>query len=142
MITAGANVANPIALLRSQIMSELIKEWETAYDYILIDTPPIGAMADAQSLVHQVDGVMMVTGINKVTQKAILNTLEVLQTSNCNLMGFIANMVEKDLDYYSYSYYSHYYNQSSNGNGNGNGNGKNGHGDHEVGGIMQQFRRR
>ncbi|MEM9272379.1 MAG: polysaccharide biosynthesis tyrosine autokinase [Cyanobacteria bacterium P01_F01_bin.143] len=143
VLTSGANVANPIALLRSQIMSQLLREWEVAYDYVLIDTPPIGAMADAQSLVHQVDGVMMITGINKVTQKAIVNTLEVLQGSNCNLMGFIANMVEKDLDYYSYSYYSHYYNQSSNGNGNGhNGNG-NGH--KEVGslnGIMQQFRRR
>ncbi len=146
VITAGANVANPIALLRSQRMSELLKEWEEAYDYALIDTPPIGAMADAQSLVHQVDGVMLVTGINKVTQKAISNTLEVLQNSNCNLIGFIANMVEKDLDYYSYSYYSHYYNQSSNGNGNGHGNGNgNGHGNRETGAInsiMQQFRRR
>ena len=145
VLTAGANVANPIALLRSQIMSQLLREWEVAYDYVLIDTPPIGAMADAQSLVHQVDGVMMVTGINRVTQKAIVNTLEVLQSSNCNLMGFIANMVEKDLDYYSYSYYSHYYNQSSNGNGNGNGHNGNGNGKKEAGsinGIMQQFRRR
>ena len=140
VITAGANVANPIALLRSQMMSDLLEEWEQAYDYVLIDTPPIGAMADAQSLVHQVDGVMLVTGINKVTQKAISNTLEVLHASNCNLIGFIANRVEKDLDYYSYSYYSHYYNQNSNGNGNGNGNGN-----REVGAlnsIMQQFRRR
>ena len=144
VITAGANVANPIALLRSQIMSDLLKEWEEAYDYVLIDTPPIGAMADAQSLVHQVDGVMLVTGINKVTQKAVSNTLEVLQSSNCNLIGFIANMVEKDLDYYSYSYYSHYYNQTSNGNGNGHSNG-NGNGHREAGAInsiMQQFRRR
>ena len=103
-------------------------------------------MADAQSLVHQVDGVMLITGINKVTQKAIVNTLEVLQSSNCNLIRFIANMVEKDLDYYSYSYYSHYYNQNSNGNGHGNGNG-NGHGSvnretSSIGSIMQQFRRR
>ena len=142
VITAGANVANPIALLRSQIMSQLLKEWEAAYDYVLIDTPPIGAMADAQSLVHQVDGVMLVTGINKVTQKAIVNALEVLQSSNCNLIGFIANMVEKDLDYYSYSYYSHYYNQNSNGNGNGNSNGNNNGEAGSIGGIMQQFRRR
>ena len=144
VITAGANVANPIALLRSQMMSDLLEEWEQAYDYVLIDTPPIGAMADAQSLVHQVDGVMLVTGINKVTQKAISNTLEVLHASNCNLIGFIANMVEKDLDYYSYSYYSHYYNHNSNGNGNGHSKGNGSNGSREVGAlssIMQQFRR-
>ena len=139
VITAGANVANPIALLRSQIMSDLLKEWEEVYDYVLIDTPPIGVMADAQSLVQQVDGVMLITGIKKVTQKAIGNTLEILQSSNCNLIGFIANMVEKDLDSYSYSYYSHYYNQNSNGsNGNGNGHRKEG----AINSIMQQFRRR
>ena len=139
-ITAGANVANPIALLQSQMMGQLLKEWEAGYDYVLIDTPPIGAMADAQSLVHQVDGVMLVTGINKVTQKAILNTLEVLQSSNCNLIGFIANMVEKDLDYYSYSYYSHYYNQNSPGNGNGHDNAN--RETSSIAGLMQQFRRR
>ena len=141
VITAGANVANPIALLRSPKMSRLIEEWEENYDYVLIDTPPLGIMADAQSLVPQVDAVMLVTGINRVSQKAISNTLEILQTSNCNLIGFVANMVEKDLDYYSYSYYSHYYNQSShetNSNGNGNGQKENG----TINSIMQQFRRR
>ena len=139
VITAGANVANPIALLRSARMSHLIKEWEENYDYVLIDTPPLGIMADAQSLVHQVDAVMLVTGINRVSRKAISNTLEIIQGSNCNLIGFIANMVEKDLDYYSYSYYSHYYNQTSNGsNGNGNGHQQEG----AINSIMQQFRRR
>ncbi|MDJ0898535.1 MAG: polysaccharide biosynthesis tyrosine autokinase [Xenococcus sp. MO_188.B8] len=136
IITAGANVANPIALLRSQRMSHLIEEWEEHYDYVLIDTPPLGIMADAQSLVPQVDAVMLVTGINRVSQKAISNTLEIIAGSNCNLIGFVANMVEKDLDYYSYSYYSHYYNQPSN-ESNGNGHEENG----KINSIIQQFRR-
>ena len=131
VITAGSNVPNPIALLKSQKMTQLLQEWEAAYDYVLIDTPPIGIMADAQSLIHQVDNVLLVAGIDKVSQKSISHTVEILRSNECNLAGFVANFVEKDLDYYSYSYYSHYYNQPPSSNGNG-----------ENTGIMQQFRRR
>jgi len=113
LITAGNNVPNPIALLNSDKMSQLIKEWEEIYDYVLIDTPPIGILADAQSLIHQVDTVLLVAGLDRATKKSFSHTLEILENNNCNLAGFIANFVEKDLDYYSYSYYSHYYNQPS-----------------------------
>ena len=133
VITAGSNVPNPIALLKSQKMTQLLQEWEAAYDYVLLDTPPIGIMADAQSLIHQVDTVLLVAGIDKASQKSISHTVEILRSNECNLAGFVANFVEKDLDYYSYSYYSHYYNQPPN-NGNGS--------DRENTGIMQQFRRR
>ena len=132
IITAGSNVPNPIAILNSQKMSDLIKEWEEAYDYVLLDTPPVGVMADAQSVIHQVDTVLFVVGIDRATQKSVSHTLELLKEKQTNLAGFVANFVEKDLDYYSYSYYSHYYNQPTNGGGNGE----------ENTGIMQQFRRR
>ena len=130
VITAGSNVPNPIALLRSEKMTQLIKEWETAYDYVLLDTPPIGVMADAQSLIHQVDTVLLVAGIDRATNKSLAHTVEILQSNQCNLAGFVANFVEKDLDYYSYSYYSHYYNQPSVARN-----------EQESSGIMQQFRR-
>ncbi len=111
IITAGKNVPNPVALLNSSKMNQLIQEWEEIYDYVIIDTPPIGIMADAQSLIHQVDTVLLVAGLDRATKKSFTHTLEILNNNNCNLAGFIANFVEKDLDYYSYSYYSHYYNQ-------------------------------
>jgi polysaccharide biosynthesis transport protein len=114
VITAGSNVPNPIALLKSQKMSQLIQEWEAVYDYVIIDTPPIGVMSDAQSLIHQVDTVLLVAGIDRANQKSLAHTVEILRANECNLAGFVANFVEKDLDYYSYSYYSHYYNQPSN----------------------------
>ena len=115
IITAGSNVPNPIALLSSSKMTQLLKEWEAAYDYVIVDTPPIGVMADAQSLIHQVDTVLLVAGIERATQKSLSHTLEILRSNQCNLAGFVANFVEKDLDYYSYSYYSHYYNQPAKG---------------------------
>lgn len=134
VMTAGSNVPNPIALLKSQKMSQLIQEWEAAYDYVIIDTPPIGIMADAQSLIHQVDTVLLVAGIDRASQKSLAHTVEILRSNECNLAGFVANFVEKDLDYYSYSYYSHYYNQPNRSNDD--------EGQNTGTGIMQQFRRR
>ena len=136
IITAGETSPNPIALLNSNKTKQLIQEWRENYDYLLFDTPPIGVMADAKSLASQIDTMLFVTGIGRVSPKALENSLEILHNSQCNVAGFVANMVNRDFDYYAYSYYDSYYNQTyTNGNGNGNGNGH-----HE--GITHQSHRR
>ena len=112
LITAGATSPNPIALLNSEKMKQLIQEWETAYDYVLIDTPPIGVIADAKSLANEVDSILFISGIQRVTRKAISNALDVLRNSQCHIAGVVANMVDPEFDYYAYSYYDSYYNQS------------------------------
>ena len=142
IMTSGDISPNPIALLNSEKTRQLIQEWQEAYDYLLIDTPPIGVMADAKSVASQVDTMLFVVGIGRVSPKALQNSLEIIHNSNCNLAGFVANMVNPDFDYYAYSYYDSYYSQPyTNGNGNGNGNG-NSHEPEERQGILQQFRRR
>ena len=135
IMTSGDISPNPIALLNSEKTRQLIQEWRESYDYLLIDTPPIGVMADAKGVASQVDTMLFVTGIGRVSTKAIQNSLEILHHSRCNLAGFVANMVNPDFDYYAYSYYDSYYNQTyTNGNGNGNG--------HHQEGIASQSHRR
>lgn len=141
VITAGPTSPNPIALLNSDKMKQLVQQWREAYDYILVDTPPIGVMADAKTAANLVDTTVFVTGMERANRRAIANSLETLRGSQCNIAGFVANLVDRDFDYYAYSYYDSYYNQhSSNGNDNGNGS------EHESQGrlqqIVQQFRRR
>ncbi|BAU63900.1 capsular exopolysaccharide family protein [Stanieria sp. NIES-3757] len=140
LITSGSTSPNPIALLNSDKMKQLLQQWQEAYDYVLVDTPPIGVVADAKSLANQVDSVLFVVGIEKATRRAINNSLEILRNSQCNIAGFTANLVDREFDYYSYSYYDSYYNQSTNGNGNGNGNGH--HSEGRMQQLLQQFRRR
>ena len=112
-ITAGATSPNPIALLNSEKMKQLVEEWEEVYDYIIIDTPPIGVIADAKSLASEVDSMLFVSGIQRATRKAISNSLEILYGSQCHVAGVVANMVDPEFDYYAYSYYDSYYNQSN-----------------------------
>ena len=69
IITAGATSPNPIALLNSDKMKQLIQEWQAGYDYVIIDTPPIGVIADAKSLANEVDSILFVAGIQRATRK-------------------------------------------------------------------------
>ena len=112
LIVAGATSPNPIALLNSQRMKQLITEWSQAYDYVIIDTPPIGVIADAKSLAQEVDSMVFVTAIERASRKAIANSVEILQNSQCHIAGVVANMVDPELDYYAYSYHDSYYNQA------------------------------
>jgi|GEM_PF-397661 len=111
LITAGATSPNPIALLNSQKMKQLVAEWSQAYDYVIIDTPPIGVIADAKSLAQEVDSMVFVTAIERASRKAITNSVKILQNSQCHIAGVVANMVDPELDYYAYSYHDSYYNQ-------------------------------
>jgi polysaccharide biosynthesis transport protein len=145
VMTAGPSSPNPIALLNSSKMRQFVEEWRETYDYVLIDTPPVGVMADAQSLATQGDGVIVVSGIQRSTRTALNHSMELLRGSQCNLVGFVANMVEKEFDYYGYSYYDHYYNQSSNqitGSDDENSNGNSDRHENGVQKFLQQFRRR
>ncbi|MEO0845393.1 MAG: polysaccharide biosynthesis tyrosine autokinase [Cyanobacteria bacterium J06648_1] len=114
LITAGATSPNPIALLNSQRMKQLVAEWSQAYDYVIIDTPPIGVIADAKSLAQEVDSMLFVTAIERASRKAITNSVEILHNSQCHIAGVVANMVDPELDYYAYSYHDSYYNQPQN----------------------------
>ena len=137
VLTSGPKSPNPVALLDSARMKQLLEEWRQFYDYVLVDTPPIGVMADARSLVNQVDSVFLVAGIERVSRGAINHSMEVLRGSQCHLAGFVANFIDESHDYYAYSYYSYYHQSSLNGNGNGNGNG--GEDPSQVEGKIQRF---
>ena len=139
LITAGATSPNPIALLNSERMKQLIQEWEAAYDYVILDTPPIGVIADAKSLANEVDSMLFICAVQRASRKSITNALDVLRQSQCEVSGVVANMVDPEFDYYAYSYYDSYYNKSRNNNSNSNTDSDS---ENSKKGLLQQFRRR
>ena len=141
IITSGATTPNPIALLNSDKMKQLIAQWQEAYDYVLIDTPPIGVIADAKSIASEIDSMLFVCGIQRASRKAIHNALDVLYSSRCNIAGVVANMVDPEFDYYAYSYYDSYYNQASH-NESSSSNSDRDESESKINNILQQFRRR
>lgn len=60
IITSGPIPPNPSELLMSEAMEELINELKTKYDYVILDTPPVGLVADALELSHYADATLYV----------------------------------------------------------------------------------
>ncbi|MDY6937102.1 MAG: polysaccharide biosynthesis tyrosine autokinase [Cyanobacteriota bacterium] len=114
ILTAGPTPPNPLALLNSAKMMELIEQWRRVYDYVLLDTPPVGLLADMQSLGDRIDSAIFVVGMEKVTQGAIGRAMEML--GGCRVSGFVANFVDRGHGDQTYGLdYADYFESSLNG---------------------------
>ncbi|MCB6771224.1 AAA family ATPase, partial [Veillonella atypica] len=60
LLPSGPIPPNPAELLSSRAMKEFLKEAKEQYDIILLDTPPVLAVTDAQVLTNQCDGTILV----------------------------------------------------------------------------------
>lgn len=109
ILTSGAIPPNPMLLLDSAKMTALLQEWRKEYDYVLVDTPPVIGITDAQSLTSKVDTFILVAAINRSTRNGISKALEILSIARGNVSGLLINMISSsDNDYY-YGYYDQYY---------------------------------
>lgn len=72
VITSGPIPPNPSELIMSDAMGEMIEELKKMYDYIILDTPPVGLVADALELDQYCDATIYVTRQN-FTKKAMLS---------------------------------------------------------------------
>jgi Mrp family chromosome partitioning ATPase len=96
-------------LLESNKMAALIQEWRKEYDYVLVDTPPIIGITDAQCLTSKVDTFILVAAINRSTRSGISRALEILSTAKANVSGLLINMIGSSDSDNHYGYYNRYY---------------------------------
>lgn len=105
VLTAGAIPPNPAEILSSEKMKNLIEDLKNIYDYIFIDTPPIGLVTDAGVLSSFTDGVVLVVKSESVEKKYLEETKKKLDAVDARILGAILNSYkseQKDYDYYSY----------------------------------------
>ena len=105
---------NPQELLGSNRMLKLVEALSNAYDYIIIDLPPVISVSDALSLAGCLDGVVVVVREN-VSQKRILKeSVKQIQYAGIKILGFIFNDVNIEKNTYYGKYYGYgYYTSSS-----------------------------
>jgi polysaccharide biosynthesis transport protein len=109
ILTSGSLPPNPMLLLESNKMAALLQEWRQEYDYVLVDTPPVIGITDAQCLTSKVDTFILVAAINRSTRSGISRALEILQTARANVSGLLINMIGSSDSEYHYGYYDRYY---------------------------------
>ena len=115
ILTAGEIPPNPAQLLSSGKMKELLLQFQTQYDLVIVDTPPLHGFADAKYLANQVDGLVMVVGLDKTEKPAVRQVLNDLHLSHINLLGVVANGAK----YYTTSYANYYQGYYGNAKGKG-----------------------
>ena len=109
LITSGPIPPNPAELLSSKRMRDLLEELKKHYSKIIIDTPPILALTDAQIISTLCDGVILVLDSGKVKKEIALRAKESLEKVNAKILGVVLNNVSaKDNDGYYYYYYQYY----------------------------------
>jgi len=107
VLTSGPIPPNPMELVVSRGMRELMAVLQKHYDFILIDTPPLMAGADAILLGEQSDGIILVTLGGKTPRKTIEKARDEIAKFNIKMLGVILNKVnvrKHRAGYYSYSY--------------------------------------
>ena len=103
IITAGKIPPNPSEMLASRAMTAFIKEMKKEFKYIILDTPPLQAVTDAQVLSTKADGILLVVKAGSTKKDAVLNSVDLIEKVNGKVIGIVLNGVEtKKNNYYYY----------------------------------------
>jgi polysaccharide biosynthesis transport protein len=111
VLTAGTIPPNPLPIVDSQRMATLIQEAAKKYNFVIIDTPPLNAAAEAQILGKFADGILLVVRPEVLESNAAKKAKTLIEQSAQRVLGMVTNCVNsKDTysDYYSSkSYYGY-----------------------------------
>jgi capsular exopolysaccharide synthesis family protein len=110
LLAAGTRAPSPADLMTLQTMRDFLEGLRGFYDWIVLDTPPVGPVAEALILGPLADGVVVVVGAEMVPRNGVRHTLDRVKETGARLLGVVLNraQVEKHSYYYG-RYYGHYY---------------------------------
>jgi tyrosine-protein kinase Etk/Wzc len=109
LMTCGTIPTNPAELIASKHMQSFLNEVKSKFDYILIDSPPLATVTDAELLSSYADGTVVVCLANKTRLDLLINTIEMLNKINDTFIGVILNNFDYQATYGSYYKYYYYY---------------------------------
>lgn len=95
VIFSGHFPPNPVELIGNGVFASLLEKLKGIYDYIIIDTPPLGVVIDAAVIASLCDGAIYVVGGDKVPRKAARDVCDQIVKSGCRLLGAVVNQTEK-----------------------------------------------
>jgi capsular exopolysaccharide synthesis family protein len=116
VIVAGPVPPNPVDLIESDRMREIVRQVEEQYDLVVIDSPPMSVVSDAIPLVKQANGVIVVARLGKSRRESVSHLHVQLQNLNAAVLGVVVNSRKAErLRGYGLTYQEAYAPQSANG---------------------------
>jgi len=93
VLGAGAIPPNPSELLGSASMIATLKELESRFDVVIIDTPPLLPVTDAAVLSTIAGGTVVIVGAGRVDRDHLSRSLQSLETVQARVLGLVLNMI-------------------------------------------------
>ena len=111
IVSGGVIPPNPSELLASHKMKEFVTKAGEKFDFIMLDTPPIGMLADAVIVAGLTDGVIMVIESGKMSKRILGRVNQLLEHVKVKILGVVFN--KAPLGASSYYYYYQYYGKNN-----------------------------
>ena len=104
VLTSGELPPNPLELLSSPQMKVQLEKWKQEYDYVLLDLPPVGEVADALVLSRDISGYLFAlrSGVSDI--RDVLEAFTLLEERDAKIHGCVLTDVEKKFSSYYYMY--------------------------------------
>ena len=109
ILFAGVVPPNPAELLGTRRLEALIEGARKAYDYVIIDAPPLGSVIDGAIIARCCDASILVVAANTISRKFAKSVKDQLDKTGCPILGVVMNKVDLKQNKYYGKYYGNYY---------------------------------
>jgi len=109
VVTAGPSAPNPPALLGSDRMKSFLTEMTSAYQFVILDAPPVMPLADARVLARMVEGIVLVVRAGRAPKSMIRRACLFLEAAGGTVLGAVLNGMDEHGPDSPYRYYRDYY---------------------------------
>ena len=106
VITAGQNPPNPVELLSSARMKTALEDLRKAFDYVILDLPPVGEVSDALAVTKETDGILLVVRQDYCDRSLLAEAVRQFDFVNAKTLGVVFNCTS---DHGGKGYYKRYY---------------------------------
>lgn len=115
-MSAGTLPRNPVALLKSKTMEEIVEACKKAFDFVIIDAPPVLGLADATIISRYTNGLILVAKQGHTSVDVLRQAQDAVVRAQGRPLGVVLNMAEPRAGkyyYYNTKYYQRYYHREN-----------------------------
>jgi len=105
LMTSGAVNVDPMAGLTSPRLGQILTEARTAFDWVILDTPPVGLLSDACLLADNVDTTLFVVKAEETPYDLARRAVDILGAHR--VLGIVLNRADTNVHRYGYGYGYH-----------------------------------
>ncbi len=109
VIFSGSVPPNPAELLGGKRFRALLDSLKQSFDYVIVDTPPLGSVIDSAVVANECDGSILVLEYGVISYQLAQDVVEQLKKADCPILGTVLNKVDMKKSRYYGKYYGRYY---------------------------------